>query len=346
MSETEGSAAADEQGEQDGEDEDKGPGELKDALAPFAKALVDAAKTEPEGDPNVSRAFALGWHLAELLALKEPDGNSTLLKQIKADVAFLAEAIKKVELDIPKLDELAEKPRDVHDDVLSTLTATDFRLGKAYHLGHTLALVTGDQSQLNPDRVTKMLEWLDELSSTLPPHAAGSVSLSLAQARGIGSQQALRRQGELWRALLSGEKNGREMLNTDDYLDAADNLAKATGKLVRKSFLRFPVLSAAVVLLVIGGVALIAFDKDGSIVAGATSLVAAFGLTWKGLGGAAGKLVAAVEEPVWGAQLDIAIARAMTPDRPGLGADPRAGSRARAPPPAVAKASPAYAKPT
>jgi hypothetical protein len=47
-------------------------------------------------------------------------------------------------------------------------------------------------------------------------------------------------------------------------------------------------------------------------VAGATSLLVAVGLTWKGLGGALGQLAGRLERPVWGAVLDEAIADAIT----------------------------------
>jgi hypothetical protein len=48
------------------------------------------------------------------------------------------------------------------------------------------------------------------------------------------------------------------------------------------------------------------------VIAGAGSILAGFGLTWRGvgrsLGGAAGKL----EQPLWGAELDKAITQAIT----------------------------------
>ena len=42
--------------------------------------------------------------------------------------------------------------------------------------------------------------------------------------------KALRRQGELWRALLSGEKQGKDMLEIDNYLDAGKELVHRMGR--------------------------------------------------------------------------------------------------------------------
>ena len=63
-------------------------------------------------------------------------------------------------------------------------------------------------------------------------------------------------------------------------------------------------------LLVIGG--------GSQIVAGATSIIAAIGLTWKGLGGTLGALAGKLEQPLWETVLDATIADAITllPDNP------------------------------
>jgi hypothetical protein len=59
-----------------------------------------------------------------------------------------------------------------------------------------------------------------------------------------------------------------------------------------------------VVLFVVGG--------GAHIVAGAGSLVAAFGISWKVVGGTLGKVANRLEPPLWGAVLDTAITDAIT----------------------------------
>jgi hypothetical protein len=123
---------------------------------------------------------------------------------------------------------------------------------------------------------------------------------------------ALRRQGELWRALLSGEKQGTDMLEIDNYLDAARRLSVRTAAIVRGVVVRMPLLSTLVLALAGVGVWLLAEGGSAQLVAGVTSVLAALGLTWKGLGGALGKLAGKLEQPLWGAVLDDAIADAVT----------------------------------
>jgi len=124
--------------------------------------------------------------------------------------------------------------------------------------------------------------------------------------------KALRRQGELWRALLSGEKQGTDMLEIDNYLDAGKELARRMAAIGWRAAWRMPLLSLLVAGLVAAGIWLLSQGSSSQLVAGATSVLAALGLTWKGLGGALGKLAGKLEQPLWGAVLDQAIADAIT----------------------------------
>jgi hypothetical protein len=333
-----------------------------DVLRPFADAIIAAAKPA-SGDSDVSRAFALGWQMAELhgrhrrggggspgrlpglSSLDAAERRAILVRQIEAGIAQLGKPIEEAGLKPPALDgePTSVNVRAFHVNVLGTLAATDYRLGKAYGLGRALAdtcLEPDDaetfRAELGHHRIANLLGWLDELTSALPPYAAGSVSRSLKRWRDYAAQPgeapegtllALRRQGELWRALLSGEKRGKDMLELGNYLEAAERFADETARLAREVLRRFPVITAlAVALLVIGVVLLVVVDSAASIVAGAASILAAAGLTWKGLGGAAGKLVAQVEQPLWNAELDIAICDAITllPENEGDHGDRRA----------------------
>lgn len=201
-------------------------------------------------------------------------------------------------------------------------------------------------AELNPFRIANLLRWLDDLGTAFPPHAASSVARSLAMWRDAFHPQAdpppagkldrarawrqkrragaagpinltnaagaLGRQGELWRALLSGEKNGTDMLEIDNYLDAASDLVSRMAVVVRGAIVRMPVLATSVLALVGVGVGLLFAGSSSQLVGGATSILAALGLTWKGFGGTLGKLVGRLETPLWGAVLDDAIADAIT----------------------------------
>lgn len=340
-----------------------GVGTPKDALDAVLQGAIDGARhapAPPAPDPRVAAAFALGWQMAELyrpgpmaqmqpaaesdlpgLGRLEPDDRGQIsILQVRAALAKLTDAVTAAKLTMPdptKLfacfdgtatpDAQAAAVRDLHVQLLATLTAADFRLGKAYGLGRALAdtcRISGEDGlavEFGANRIALIRSWLDDLATAFPPHAAKSVSASLAAwAAGVpaggdvaGALAVLDRQGQLWRSLLSGEKSSLDMLATSDYLTAADRLLQSTRRLVLTSIKRFPVLVTAIVVLFAGGVALMwASGSSGSIAAGAAGILASAGLTWKGLGSSVGGLVGRLEQHLWGAELDGAVATATT----------------------------------
>ena len=74
----------------------------------------------------------------------------------------------------------------------------------------------------------------------------------------------------------------------------------------------YAAVDIGVLALTGAGVWLLSEGSSSQLVAGATSVLAALGLTWKGLGGALGQLAGKLEQPLWGAVLDDAIADAIT----------------------------------
>ncbi len=234
------------------------------ALLTAALASADAAfKKEVGGDRRVMAAFSLGWQMAEVYrpdrrggsrpaAQDDLPGISRLstaelqemgLLQVQAGITKLRPSICDAGLEVPNAEHFAEAigrirdsqerreaVREFHIGLLATLTAADFRLGKAYGLGRALA----DTTRLPPDwhaelathRVSTLAEWIRELASALPPHAAHPVAQSLeawsewAQTQagsGGETRRKLSAQGRLWRSLLSGEKQGPDVLEISDY---------------------------------------------------------------------------------------------------------------------------------
>ncbi|HYZ81972.1 MAG TPA: hypothetical protein VE571_11915, partial [Solirubrobacteraceae bacterium] len=122
------------------------------------------------------------------------------------------------------------------------------------------------------------------------------------------------RQGELWRALLAGEKAGVDMLTVNNYLDAAGGMITTMRKVAERFLRRFWWLSILIVVLFVGGILAIvlAASSAASVLAGAAGVVASLGLSWKGVGKALGGAAGALEQHVWGAELDAAIADAIT----------------------------------
>jgi hypothetical protein len=333
-----------------------------DAVGAFEAALVAAAKATPTdtADPTVSLAFALGWQMAELFRPQLRDrterrdgdlpglgslGDDQRLEisvdQIQAAAFQLTPAIQKAGLTPPTAQlaavgtALTDWDADgqtaveaLHLELLGTLTAADFRLGKAYGLGRALADTCrkpsdadGVKEELDRYRVANLLAWLDDLSTALPAHAAHSVYASLKRwSAWTATQQqlpdstvaTLRRQGDLWRSLLSDEKRGTEMLEIGNYVDAAAQVASRMSSVFWRALWHFKAVSFVVLCLLAATVVLLLSGSSSDIVAGSGTLLAALGLSWKGVGGALGQLAGKLEQPLWGAVLDTAIADAIT----------------------------------
>jgi hypothetical protein len=243
----------------------------------------------------------------------------------------------------------------LHGQLLVALTAADFRLGKAYGLGRVLAETALLPDAKNPQtfrrlfaryRLANLLEWLADLESVFPPHAAEAVRGSL-QAWAAWSQdpilrpalqeqrqpwewevedrapatapapptrralssslfarrphlpkgrpvdwgspadresviRALHRQGQLWRAVLSGEKECMDLLSSDDYVRAADRLLGHLRQLTLGFLRRFWITTTALVVLVVAITATLVFVRAAATMAAVVLTAAgAIGLTWK-----------------------------------------------------------------
>jgi hypothetical protein len=346
-----------------------GAGAPEDLVASAVKAAVSAAKEQPstpQPDPHVATAFALGWQIAELYRpdspshvppanledlpgigkLDEAQRQRIALRQVQAALAKLAEPMEKghvAEPDLAELETCLMQPTDagtqqdavrkLHVELLESLTAADFRLGKAYGIGRSLADTTRNPAsaetllaELEPHRIAQLRERIDDLATALPAHAGHGVSISLARwterlfpterpetpgttheagdqlERASEALPVLERQGQLWRALLSGEKSGPDMLRTRNYIDAVWRLLR-----------RYWPLIALVLLLFVGGLTYIIIEgSKTAFVAGVSAIVASFGLTWKGVGSTLGAAGAKAELHIWGGEIDTAIADAVT----------------------------------
>lgn len=339
-----------------------GGGAPTDAFLSLAETLTKRAKEADAGraDERVVAAFALGWQMAEVY---RPDrgrrstpaedddlpGISDLtvgeleemgLDQIQAGITKLADPILWAGLYLPDAQRFEEYLSGIHDgnerkrairefhvDLLSTLTAADYRLGKAYGLGRALADTTRHpldyRKELGEYRIATLASWTRELASVFGPHAARPVAQSLeAWSRSVNGAGAdnedapkqLAAQGRLWRSLLSGEKRATEVLETSDYLRAAERTLQRSAALSMRFVKHYWwLLAIVVVLFVVGFVVIVTASGAAAIVAGAGPLLASFGLSWVGVGSALGAATERLGEPVWQAELDTVIYERITP---------------------------------
>jgi hypothetical protein len=304
-----------------------------------------------QGQAQVATALTLGWFLAALAHPGAPSATAAAARgdllgagalddarvvevcrsHVQAALTMLADVVAPTGLTLPELGEASEEDRReqaaaLDAKVQGVLSATDFRVSKAYAVGRALMNLTTRPvagtvaAHLAPAAVAPLAADIDDLSSALAPHAGHSVRASLLEWQQASAPDepetwlALARQGELWRALLAGEKQGRDMLEIEDYVDAADRLSVRMREVAVRLFKRFPEVVIGVVLLFAAGVALIAFagDSAAAVAAGAGTVLASLGLSWRAVGKSLGGLAGKLERPLWGAELDVAITQAIT----------------------------------
>jgi hypothetical protein len=337
-----------------------GVGDPTEATVAFLSALSAGVKKDAltAGDARVTAAFALGWQMAELF---RPDrrskgvsasagdlpGISKLTRselqalgvdQVGAGIAKTGPSIIAAGLIPPDVAKLAialttasdtERTsliRAFHVELLSTLTAADFRLGKAYGLGRALADTTRDppeyKDELGWPRVTTLTGWIRELATALPPHAANPVAESLeawsrAVAAGKVDDSSARRdlaaQGRVWRGLLSGERRATDVLEADDYVRAGVGMLRRTGGLALGAIAKYWWLALIAVVVFAVGIGLITTSGNGlGIGAGAAAVLTSLGISWKGIGTSLGSATGKVEQPLWEAELDTVVYQRIT----------------------------------
>jgi hypothetical protein len=334
---------------------------------PSAKSPPPPEHTKPLGDPDVSTAFVLGWELASILRhapfeertieyrsarLLRLDALSPLM-QAKLGVNLVESNLQKLDgrltrtkrIDsgrVPAL-RLALERRQVvlegvvdalHTEALFALASADSKLGRAYALGHELADICLEPSDLRSfenafgNQAVPVKDRLADLASSFPPHASRAVVLSLraweewaAEPKlsgkqlnwgrdGAGVKAALRRQGMLWRDLLAGDKCGQDMLDTSHYIQAASSLiASMVSTLWRFARpLWAPLLG--LLALVLGGLGLV-FLVGAKIVGSILAILGAVGFTSAGIRARLGDVAGQLQSQLWGAELDGAIAKAV-----------------------------------
>ncbi|HEX4837964.1 MAG TPA: hypothetical protein VFV03_05515 [Solirubrobacteraceae bacterium] len=230
----------------------------------------------------------------------------------------------------------------LHFDIARTLAASNPNLGKSYGLGRALSDTVrspADQADLGEGfkhfRLETLRRWLNDLASDLPAHAAKGVLLSLSRWEGWAANVAvasgddwaaarenvrrtLRKQGELWRAALCGEKNPRDALTADDYVDAANDVARRGLAIAARVLVRYGIAIALAVAVVVALAVFVVTNPTSQLVTGIGAVAAALGITWKGVGSVSEQLALALGKPLWGAGLDAAVGEGLTalPVRP------------------------------
>jgi hypothetical protein len=224
---------------------------------------------------------------------------------------------------------------ELHTSILAVLWSVASPLAKAYQLGHEMeqmcaAPLATQSTTVSPpvppikvsDSVnthdTEIHRLLTALASKLPANAAHATDNSLRlwsaslSAGGEESAEDLLHQGWRWHDVLAGEVSGKDGLRLTDYVAAADSVAGKLWQTARQVAARFKVLLIVAFVAAVGGTLLIIWGAKGAVGAGIATLLATFGLTWKGIGEFFGRAAAKGEEQLWDAEIDWAIAYRFT----------------------------------
>ena len=217
----------------------------------------------------------------------------------------------------------------LHCRLLEALTVTDFRLGKAYGLGRALAEtalvpaaaaageVAGEfRELLAAGRLTTIKDWLVELKTVLPDHAAYAVSGSLddwrdwAASHGTpadwrNAHTAMHMQGYLWRGLITGEKAAVDMLSLSGYLAAARQIARRAWWLILLTV-------GAAVAVVVAMFLLHSIPPTARLIAALAWLGGTLFAVLKASGALFGSAVKGAEGWLWQTELDESVAEAAT----------------------------------
>jgi hypothetical protein len=136
---------------------------------------------------------------------------------------------------------------------------------------------------------------------------------------------AVARQGALWRGVLDGDKLCTDLLTPQDYLRAGDRLARRYGDLVGRALRTMPWIFL-LLLSVLAAVVLVLVLIPGSAVVRTATAIAAIAGTfsgiWKITRTRVAPIAAQLETPLWGYELNAAVAEAITVPPVGTPQDP------------------------
>lgn len=136
---------------------------------------------------------------------------------------------------------------------------------------------------------------------------------------------AVARQGALWRGVLDGDKLCTDLLTPQDYLRAGDRLARHYADLAGRALRTMPWLVFLLLLLLAAVILVLVFIPGSAIARTATALAAIAGTlsgVWRVVRTRVAPIAAQLEGPLWGDELNTAIAEAVTVQPVGAPQDP------------------------
>lgn len=318
------------------------PASLGEAVAlgwRMAELYRDATKQStrkpklPDSLPSISR---LGRGKRTEFRISEVESGLRRLGLTGPDAPSTGEVSKTFKDAEAEAEDVKRCVYHLHLAILRECNAADRALGKAYELGRALADTCPEKidrpsmtKQLNRYRLDEIGRWLADLASRLPDHSSRSVRISMArwkiaavdgEASSLFAQKdlgtvhrALDRQVQIWRSLLTGEKQAKDMLGTDGYAQAVGFAVRDSRRLITGYLWRFaPFVLLMIALLGVGVWGLLTYEDTSKIIASAAAVAGALGISWKGVAATLGRAADEIEKPIWAASIDLVVADAIT----------------------------------
>jgi hypothetical protein len=241
---------------------------------------------------------------------------------------------------------------DLHVQVCGALRASGDAPMYAYDAGRSLAELCQRPKDLSElmDRleganVIPIQGRLADLATQLPAHSASAVSATLEQWRRWTAdararenmndvRAALTRQAELWRALLSGDKDARQMIDPDTVVAASVRHASRLGTLIRGlagAYLPALGLAACATLLLV--YAILFHNGIATVVGALGAVVATLIVLRRVVSLTVGNTIDELREDLWSAELDSAVAQSILRLPARAAVAPRPQPALAAPPP-------------
>jgi hypothetical protein len=307
----------------------------RDSLPPPPK------RTEEEKVPeHLPGASEMSDHEYATVILRQAQAARSVLATTISELPALEEIQAVLDQTGHHRDDVRRQIKSAYGSIQCALLGADPRMAMSYGLGRLLADTTWLPRSGQPQtfverfdhhRLGNARRWLDDLTASFNPRATEAVIASLdAWEAWIGSQwrndgsidpaslgehavRSLHSQGDLWRRLLSGEKDPMRLLGSQDYVQAGQRLLQR-GLEITIRYLRswWPVITAfsAATGAIIWTALTYAPAGTDRVTAVIVSVVAALGLSWKGIGATLGNALRQAQAALWASEVNVAVERA------------------------------------
>jgi hypothetical protein len=227
---------------------------------------------------------------------------------------------------------------DIRDRLAGSSPAAALGFGLGRMLADTVLLPTPDEPHLLGDQFSKYrlanaFAWLDDLDARLPAHSAAAARASLGAWEqwvagrrrpdgtidpvkvGRPAIRALRRQGELWRRLLTGEQSADQLLDGRAYVGATASLLENSRRIAFRYLLRWSwaiVLTAGAAAATVWTAVTYAPAGTDRMAAVLVSGAGFLGVSWAGIRATLGTALRQAEGAIWESEVVAAIGKAAT----------------------------------